>query len=274
MRGEHTCLPLGLRLVQSPHVSRHGYRGLTLCVALVGRLAMGSPEVDAYLRSATALYQALDFEEALVQLAQARKVASGIDDTVAIHLLEGIAQAQLNRLDEAEGSFLAALSLRPEVPLPLAVPPKVMRLFEQERERARARALPQPTAAPASPAVSPSAASPEPPVVARGPLEPAGGKGLGVAGIAGGAVAVAGGSFLVVDALSFNPTKATLTSSQAQTAHQRATVELAGGYAAIGVGAAAAAWGTYLLVRSPLQQAHLVPVLEVGHMGLAALGCF
>jgi hypothetical protein len=206
---------------------------LALLVASTGYAL--TPEVEQYLHSAAALYKALEFERVLEQCEHARRVSAGVQDDVAIDLFAGLAQAQLNRPDDAAVSFLAALSLQPDAVLPLPAPPKV----KQQFERIRAEIPPAPPAPP--PQVVAAAPIPVPAVHAAAPAPPA--RGWAIAVSSAGLVVAGVGGYLDYDALTFNQTKLTLTSSAAQAARSRAQVELVVGDAAIGVGVAAAVGG-------------------------------
>ena len=94
-------------------------------------------DVQRQISSAVSLYDDLEYERALEQLAKARPLAVTRDDQVALFLLEGIILADLGRPDPAGAAFRAALALDPDARLPMQVSPKVVRDFEGLREDAR-----------------------------------------------------------------------------------------------------------------------------------------
>jgi hypothetical protein len=97
-------------------------------------LAAPSSEVKVYLGAIASLYEDLEFERALGQIATARRQASGLDDDVALSLWEGLLLAELSRTEAAVAAFKAALLLRPDVRLPVKVSPKVSNQFESLRK--------------------------------------------------------------------------------------------------------------------------------------------
>lgn len=112
---------------------------------LLGLLLVGGPlgsayaasDFERYLTEATRLYDDLEYEKALEQLARAREVARGAEEEVTVTLYEGILFAEFNKWEQARASFLTALLLNPEAKLPVRVSPKLNREFEAQRERAR-----------------------------------------------------------------------------------------------------------------------------------------
>lgn len=117
--------PLGLR---AP--------GLFLALWVFGSPAGGfaqSAEISRYLAAAAGLYESLEYEKALEQLATAKKVPHGVDDDVLIGLYEGVIYADMGKADESTSAFRAALYLKDEAKLPVKVSPKVERDFETLR---------------------------------------------------------------------------------------------------------------------------------------------
>ncbi|WNG40563.1 hypothetical protein F0U61_47915 [Archangium violaceum] len=98
--------------------------------------AYAASDFERYLTDATRLYEELEYEKALEQLARAREVARG-EEEVTVTLYEGILFAELNKWEQARASFLTALLLNPQAKLPVRVSPKLSREFEAQRERAR-----------------------------------------------------------------------------------------------------------------------------------------
>ncbi|QSQ19376.1 hypothetical protein JY651_29055 [Pyxidicoccus parkwayensis] len=114
--------------------------------------AAPSPEVRPYLVSIGRLYEDLEFESALEQLATARRLSRGLEDDVALSLWEGIIRAEMSRTEQAAAAFKSALFLQPEARLPVKVSPKLARQFEslrQDVKRSLAKGEPAPAATPA-----------------------------------------------------------------------------------------------------------------------------
>lgn len=106
-------------------------------------LAAQSPEVRKYLNSAATLYEKLEYEKALKQVARARAKASGAEDEVAVAMYQGIILADMGREEKAVAAFESGLSLDPDAKLPLEVSPKVEAIFEKARTRVRKLLAPQ-----------------------------------------------------------------------------------------------------------------------------------
>ncbi|WP_163993503.1 tetratricopeptide repeat protein [Pyxidicoccus caerfyrddinensis] len=87
------------------------------------------------IERAAHLYESLEYEKALNWLAQAKQVASTIEEQVKVALYRGIVLADLGRRKQALEAFRAGLSLHPESALPLPVAPKVQRDFESVRKQ-------------------------------------------------------------------------------------------------------------------------------------------
>jgi hypothetical protein len=125
----------------------------------------GGDEVRRSIDAAAKLYESLDYDQALEQLAHARALGPRGDDGVEISLYEGIIHADMSgHHDQSQAAFRAALALRPDARLPVKVSPKVEREFEQLRkqvmqEQAKAARKPPPRAPPA-PSDRPVAAAP------------------------------------------------------------------------------------------------------------------
>ncbi|MBZ4373747.1 hypothetical protein [Corallococcus sp. AS-1-6] len=116
-------------------------------------LAAPSSEVKSHLNAIANLYEELEFESALGQVATARQQASGPEDDVELSLWEGLLLAELIRTEEASAAFTSALVLRPDAQLPVKVSPKVSNQFEALRKAVKRaqqarRDLPSPTPAP------------------------------------------------------------------------------------------------------------------------------
>ncbi|RKH84626.1 hypothetical protein D7X99_08565 [Corallococcus sp. AB032C] len=182
-------------------------------------LAAPSSQVKRHLEAIASLYEELEFESALDQLATARRQASGPEDDFELSLWEGLLMAELSRTEESAAAFTAALFLRPDAQLPVKVSPKVSNQFESLRKAVKStqltrRGAPNPSPAPQQatdaprdvppPSAQPRIASPSSVGTASAPTAPP----LQVAqetrtsslrskayipAIAGGALTVAGG---------------------------------------------------------------------------------
>ncbi|WP_257458845.1 hypothetical protein [Archangium lipolyticum] len=94
-------------------------------------------EAARYITAAERLYEALEYERALEQLAQARRQPRSLAEDVRISLFEGLILADMGRRVEARTSFKTALLLDPQARLPVRTSPKVEQEFEELREAVR-----------------------------------------------------------------------------------------------------------------------------------------
>jgi hypothetical protein len=113
-----------------------GFLAFVLLVPLIAR-AQGSIEVQRYLDSVNLLYENLEYERALEQIASAKRLTRGMEDDAVLALYEGVILADLGKNEEAIAAFKAALFLKPEAKLPVRVSPKVVRLFEGLRQQVK-----------------------------------------------------------------------------------------------------------------------------------------
>ncbi|MHA7633863.1 hypothetical protein [Corallococcus sp. M7] len=148
-------------------------------------LAAPSSEVKGHLEAIASLYEELEFERALGQLATARRQANGPEDDVELSLWEGLLMAELSRTEESNAAFMAALFLRPDAQLPVKVSPKVSNQFESlrkvvKRTQQTRRDAPKPASRQATdvprevppPSAPPRITSPTSVEVASAPIEP------------------------------------------------------------------------------------------------------
>ncbi|HME89971.1 MAG TPA: hypothetical protein VKE49_01000 [Myxococcaceae bacterium] len=98
--------------------------------------------VQRYLTAAARLYENLEYERALEQLARAKSHPRELGDDVAIALYEGIILADMGRRDESTAAFRTALLLKPDAALPVKVSPKVEQDFEKLRSKVRSELAP------------------------------------------------------------------------------------------------------------------------------------
>lgn len=116
-----------------------------VCAALaVPRLAHAqSAEVKKYLNAAVTLYENLEYEKALKQIARAKTKSTGATDDARIALYEGIVLADMGKEQKALDAFKTGLSMEPEAKLPLEVSPKVEKVFQTARENVQKLLGPQ-----------------------------------------------------------------------------------------------------------------------------------
>jgi hypothetical protein len=123
-------------------------------------LAQGSSDVQAYLLSVQRLYEDLENESALKQIARAKTLPRTKNEDVLLSLYEGVIQADLSHWEESAAAFKAALSQHPEAQLPVKVAPKVQQHFEKVRQEVKqelaARAKPPPPPEPPAPRPRPA----------------------------------------------------------------------------------------------------------------------
>ncbi|WP_052350968.1 hypothetical protein [Myxococcus stipitatus] len=112
-----------------------------MCAVLF--MSAGSAHADEGVREklseAVRLFEAIEYEQALSVLDQARKLPQAPQDAISLFLLRGIIRAELGQWKDARADFRAALWRSLEAELPLKVSPKVVGVFEFEREKALAR---------------------------------------------------------------------------------------------------------------------------------------
>ncbi|WP_223645363.1 hypothetical protein [Corallococcus sp. EGB] len=107
--------------------------GLFLWLCLLPGFARGdvSPGVRGCAESISLLFEDLEYERALDQVARCKEASNGLEDEVVLSLYQGVILAELSgRLRDAEAAFKAALRMNPDAKLPLTVSPKVRRHFE------------------------------------------------------------------------------------------------------------------------------------------------
>ncbi len=155
--------------------SAWSFGALVLAFALLASgpvFAKGESEMRAYLLSINRLYEDLEYERALAQIARAKTVASTTDENVALSLYEGVILADMNRWAESSAAFKEALFLRPEAKLPLKVSPKVAQHFETVRQSVKKElgAGPKPPDPPAQ--TQPPKTDPPAPVQRPAPVVP------------------------------------------------------------------------------------------------------
>jgi tetratricopeptide (TPR) repeat protein len=119
-----------------------------LCVVIA--LCLGAPsfaeckkdEFNRYLAAAVRLYEALEYERALDQLAKAKESSCGTDDDALLGMYEGTIRSDLGQTDQAKVAFKEALLLKPDAEVPLKVSPKVKKQIEALRAEAKKELAP------------------------------------------------------------------------------------------------------------------------------------
>jgi len=91
-----------------------------------------SPDVKKYVGSAAALFEKLEYEKALAQLKRAKTKSQGPEDDLKIALFEGVVLAEMGDAG-APAAFAAALGMEPTATLPVAVSPKVQKVFDKAK---------------------------------------------------------------------------------------------------------------------------------------------
>lgn len=146
--------------------------GVWLWVAAAPAVAAGGTgdDVRRFIQAAAKLYESLDYDQALEQLAHAKALGPRADEGVEISLYEGIIYADMSgHRDQSQAAFRAALLLRPDARLPVKVSPKVEREFEQLRKQVVQE---QPKVGKKPPRPPPSPAASDRPVAAAPPSSP------------------------------------------------------------------------------------------------------
>ncbi len=113
-----------------------GLLAVTL-LAPLGAHAQLSVEVQLYLDSVDRLYENLEYERALEQIASAKRLIRRVDDDAALALYEGVILADMGKKEAASVALKGALFLNPNAKLPVQVSPKVEQLFEGLRQKVK-----------------------------------------------------------------------------------------------------------------------------------------
>jgi tetratricopeptide (TPR) repeat protein len=108
-------------------------RALLLALLIVSLPAAASEEFSRFITAASRLFENLEYERALEQLANAKKFAATPDEQTQVALYEGVVLTELGRNDEAKAAFETALFLSPDAQLPVKVSPKVKAQIEAVR---------------------------------------------------------------------------------------------------------------------------------------------
>lgn len=113
-------------------------RALLLVFTLLG----ANEEYGRFLTAASRLFENLEYERALEQLGNAKKLAKTADEQTEVALYEGIVLLELGRSDEAKAALQTALFLSPDAKLPVRVSPKVNAQIEAIRTQVKKELAP------------------------------------------------------------------------------------------------------------------------------------
>jgi tetratricopeptide (TPR) repeat protein len=136
-------------------------------------MAHGQDQAARYIAAGERLYESLEYERALAQFAQARRLPRTLAEDVRIALFDGLILSDIGMHEEARAAFKTGLLLDPEARLPVRTTPRVELEFEGIRKKVReelaARQLQQKgvlaDAAPVERDAAPAHAHPETPAV-------------------------------------------------------------------------------------------------------------
>jgi tetratricopeptide (TPR) repeat protein len=117
-------------------------RVLALSLLLVALPVAASEEFTRFITAASRLFENLEYERALDQLANAKKFASTPDEQTQVALYEGVVLIELGRTEEAKAAFETALFLSPDAQLPVKVSPKVKAQIEAVRAQVKKELAP------------------------------------------------------------------------------------------------------------------------------------
>jgi tetratricopeptide (TPR) repeat protein len=143
-------------------------------------MAHGQDQAARYIAAGERLYESLEYERALAQFAQARRLPRTLAEDVRIALFDGLILSDMGMHEEARAAFKTGLLLDPGAQLPVPTTPRVELEFEGIRKKVReelaARQIQQKEAlAKADPVErddAPTRKHPETPAVVLEPPEP------------------------------------------------------------------------------------------------------
>lgn len=112
-----------------------------LCVLVLGWPRMGWAEEDFEqgVDIVRQLFETQRYDEALERIEQLQPQAQSKEQKSALSLYEGLILASMGRRtqDRASAAFRSALQVDPQARLPEKVPPRLERIFEEQRARVR-----------------------------------------------------------------------------------------------------------------------------------------
>jgi tetratricopeptide (TPR) repeat protein len=110
--------------------------GLLMVLAPLWR-AQAQDQAARYIVAGERLYESLEYERALAQFAQARRLPRTLAEDVRIALFDGLILSDMGMHDEARAAFKTGLLLDPEAQLPVSTTPRVELEFEGIRRKVR-----------------------------------------------------------------------------------------------------------------------------------------
>jgi tetratricopeptide (TPR) repeat protein len=110
---------------------------LAIALVLLPVVSRAQEQSERYIAAAERLYESLEYERALAQFAQARRLPRSLAQDVRIALFEGLILSDMGMHEEAVAAFKSALLLEPEATLPAPTTPQVTREFEGLRKEVR-----------------------------------------------------------------------------------------------------------------------------------------
>lgn len=111
-------------------------------LALVFTLLTANEEYSRFITAASRLFENLEYERALEQLDNAKKLAKTADEQTEVALYEGVVLLELGRTDDAKAALQTALFLSPDAKLPVKVSPKVAQQVEGIRAKVKQELAP------------------------------------------------------------------------------------------------------------------------------------
>jgi hypothetical protein len=100
-------------------------------------MAAAEDLASTYLFATERLYESLEYERALVQVAQARRLPRTLAEDVRIALFEGLIRWKMSMREESLVAFKAGLLLNLDAQLPVPASPELRDAFEGLREQVR-----------------------------------------------------------------------------------------------------------------------------------------
>lgn len=89
---------------------------------------------SAHLAAAQRLYQKLDLDAAMAELAQAEAAAKdNEDETVQVLIYRGLIYTETGKMNEATDQFKRALAIRPWAEVPAETSPRIAKMFSEAR---------------------------------------------------------------------------------------------------------------------------------------------
>ncbi|WPB80133.1 hypothetical protein KYC5002_13435 [Archangium violaceum] len=110
---------------------------LAVALACLPTASRAQEQSERYIAAGERLYESLEYERALAQFAQARRLPRSLVQDVRIALFEGLILSDMGMHEESVAAFKSALLLEPEASLPAPASPQLTREFEGIRKEVR-----------------------------------------------------------------------------------------------------------------------------------------